>query len=111
MATSTAPALHWTFRKDMNKTEFIDAIASAHDTLPRTEAARVIETALDTLDREMKRGGSVQITGFGSFSTVKRKARQGRNPETGEAIRIAASTLPKLSAGATLKALVATNKK
>jgi nucleoid DNA-binding protein len=65
----------------------------------------------DTLGREMKRGGSVQITGFGTFSTVKRKARQGRNPKTGEAIRIAASTLPKYSAGATLKALVATKKK
>ncbi len=95
----------------MNKTEFIDTIATAHETLPRTEVARIIDTALDTLGKEMRRGGSVQITGFGTFSTVKRKARQGRNPKTGEAIKITARTLPKFSAGATLKALVATKKK
>lgn len=95
----------------MNKTEFIDAIAAAHESLPRTEVARVIETALDTLGREMKRGGAVQITGFGTFSTAKRKAREGRNPKTGEAIKIPAMTLPKFSAGSSLKALVATKKK
>jgi DNA-binding protein HU-beta len=95
----------------MNKTEFIDTIAAAHETLPRTEVARIIETMLDTLGHEMKRGSAVQITGFGTFSTAKRQARDGRNPKTGEAIKIPAMTLPKFSPGAGLKALVATKKK
>jgi DNA-binding protein HU-beta len=94
----------------MNKTEFIDAVAAAHDNLPRTEVARVIETALDTIGNEMKRGRTVQITGFGTFSTAKRKARAGRNPKTGEAINIDAMTLPKFSAGSKLKELVGKSK-
>jgi DNA-binding protein HU-beta len=106
-----ARPLQLIFRRDMTKTEFIDTIGSGYDTLPRTEFAHVIETALDRVGREMKPGGSVQITGFSTFSTVKRKARRGRNPETGEPIKISAMMLPKFSAGTTLKALVATKNK
>ena len=90
----------------MNKTEFVDAIAASHDHLPRAEVARIVGTLIDTIGNEIKRGRTVQITGFGTFSTVKRKARKGRNPKTGEPIKIAAMTLPKFSAGKALKDLV-----
>lgn len=68
-----------------------------------------MESIIDTLGTEMKRGRKVQITGFGTFATVRRKARMARNPKPGEAIKVPATTVPKFSAGATLKALV--NKK
>jgi len=92
----------------MNK-EFIDSIAAQHDHLSRAEVARIVESIIDTLGTEMKKGHKVQITGFGTFATLRRKARNGRNPKTGEAIKVPATTVPKFSAGTTLKALV--NKK
>lgn len=95
----------------MNKSEFIDAVAAAHPSLSRAELARVLQTILDTLGQQIQRGRSVQLTGFGTFSTTRHKARTGRNPKTGEPVRIPANTLPKFTAGAKLKALVATNKK
>ncbi|MCK7500609.1 MAG: HU family DNA-binding protein [Comamonadaceae bacterium] len=70
------------------------------------KSARIVGTLIDTIGNEIKRGRTVQITGFGTFSTVKRKARKGRNPKTGEPIKIAAMTLPKFSAGKALKDLV-----
>ena len=94
----------------MNKTEFIDAIAASHGNLPRAEIGRIVGTLIDTIGSEIKRGRTVQITGFGTFSTVKRKARRGRNPKTGEPIKIAAMTLPKFSAGKALKDLVSKKK-
>jgi nucleoid DNA-binding protein len=74
------------------------------------EVARIVGTLIDTIGNEIKRGRTVQITGFGTFSTVKRKARKGRNPKTGEPIKIAAMTLPKFSAGKALKDLVSKKK-
>lgn len=95
--------------KTMNKKEFIDSIAAQYEHLSRAEVARIVETIIDTLGTEMKRGRKVQITGFGTFGGVRRKARKGRNPKTGEAIKVPATTVPKFTPGATLKALV--NKK
>jgi len=90
----------------MNKTQFIDSVAARHDHLSRAEVARIVESVIETLGTEMKRGRKVQITGFGTFGAVRRKARNGRNPKTGEAIKVPATTVPKFSAGAALKALV-----
>ncbi len=94
----------------MNKKEFVDSIAANYEHLSRAEVGRIVETILETLTTEMKRGRKVQITGFGTFGTVKRKARKGRNPRTGEAVKVAAATVPKFTAGATLKAVVGKKK-
>ena len=94
----------------MNKKDFIDAVAASHSNLSRAEVSRIVGTIIDTIGSEIKRGRKVQITGFGTFSTSKRKARKGRNPKTGEPIKVAAMTLPKFSAGKALKDLVAKKK-
>lgn len=94
----------------MNKKEFIDAVAASHDNLSRAEVGRIVATVLDTISNEIKRGRKVQITGFGTFATTKRKARKGRNPKTGEPIKVPAMTLPKFSPGRTLKELVSKKK-
>jgi|MudIll2142460700_1097286.scaffolds.fasta_scaffold1418933_1 DNA-binding protein HU-beta len=94
----------------MNKKEFIDAIAASHPNVSRAEVGRIVGTLINTIGNEIKRGRKVQITGFGTFSTSKRKARKGRNPKTGEPIKVAAMTLPKFSAGRALKDLVAKKK-
>lgn len=94
----------------MNKKEFIDAVAKSHPDVSRVEVARIVATIIDTIGNEIKLGRSVQITGFGTFSTVKRKARRGRNPKTGEPIKIASMTLPKFSAGKGLKDRVSRKK-
>ena len=94
----------------MNKTEFIDAIAASHPNVSRAQVGRIVGPLIDAIGNEIRRGGKVQITGFGTFSTSKRKARKGRNPKTGEPIKVAAMTLPKFSAGKALKDLVAKKK-
>lgn len=92
----------------MNKTELLAAIAKRSDTT-QADAGRVLDALLAEIQATLAKGGEVAITGFGKFSTSKRAARTGRNPQTGETIKIAASTSPKFSAGAVLKAAV--NKK
>lgn len=73
-----------------------------------TKAAseRIVEAVLDTIVKTMSRGEDVAITGFGTFRVVKRAAREGRNPKTGEKIHIAASVKPKFRAGKLLKEAV-----
>ena len=94
----------------MNKSEFVAAIAKeTHGT--QAEASVFLEAALKVIQSTLAGGGEVAITGFGKFSTSKRAARTGRNPQTGEALKIAAATLPKFSAGAVLKAAVGKKKK
>lgn len=94
----------------MNKSDLIDTVAASHPNVSRAEVGRILATIIDTIGTEMKRGRKVQITGFGTFSTSKRKARKGRNPKTGEPIKVAAMTLPKFSAGKSLKDLVGKKK-
>lgn len=94
----------------MNKSEFVAAIAKEADST-QAEAGRVLEAAIAVIQSTLAKGGEVSITGFGKFSTTKRAARTGRNPQTGETIKIAASTLPKFTAGAVLKAAVSKKKK
>ncbi|NLC30868.1 MAG: HU family DNA-binding protein [Candidatus Moranbacteria bacterium] len=91
--------------KNINKAELVDAVATKTD-LSKKEVTAVIETLLDKITEEMRKGNKVTITGFGIFKTSKRAARQGRNPQTGATIKIAATTVPKFSAGKGLKEAV-----
>ncbi len=72
----------------------------------KAEAERHVEAVFDTIVKSLGRGEEVAITGFGTFRVVKRAARQGRNPKTGETIQIAASIKPKFRAGKLLKEAV-----
>jgi DNA-binding protein HU-beta len=90
----------------MNKSELVDAIARESG-LTKTDAARSLDAFVTTVSKTLKKGDDVAITGFGKFSVAKRAARTGRNPQTGEAVKIKASKTPKFSAGATLKEAVA----
>lgn len=84
----------------MTKQEFIEKVAK-ETKLSKTEVAEVINTGIDVITNNIKKG--VVLTGFGTFSVSKRKAREGRNPKTGEAIKIPAMKVPKFKAGKTLK--------
>ncbi len=86
----------------MNKSELIDAVAESAD-LPKAAAARAIEALVDTITNSLKAGDSVTLVGFGTFTAKARPARTGRNPQTGETINIAASTVPVFKAGKALK--------
>ncbi len=90
----------------MNKTELVSTVAK--DTgLSRVDAGRALDATIAAIEKTLKAGGEVSITGFGKFSVANRAARRGVNPATGERIRIKASRAPKFSAGATLKDAVA----
>ena len=86
----------------MNKAELIDAIADSAD-LSKASAARALDSAIDTITKALKKGDSVTLVGFGTFSVRKRAARTGRNPRTGETIKIKASKVPGFKAGKALK--------
>jgi len=86
----------------VNKSELVDAIASAAD-LPKTAAGRALDAVIGAITAELKDGGSVSLVGFGVFSVKERAARTGRNPRTGEAIEIAAAKIPSFKAGKALK--------
>ena len=94
----------------MNKSELIEAVA-ADTGLTKADSALVLESVLGSVTKTLKKGDDVIITGCGKFSVVKRAARQGVNPRTGERVKIKASKAPKFSAGATLKAAVSGKKK
>jgi DNA-binding protein HU-beta len=89
----------------MNKSELVEAIA-ADSGLTKADAGRAVESLVGTVSKALKKGDEVSITGFGKFSVVKRAARQGVNPRTGERVKIKASKAPKFTAGATLKQTV-----
>ena len=86
----------------MNKAELIEAIAKQAD-LSKAAASRALDAAVGAIKKSMKKGDSVSIVGFGTFSTRKRGARTGRNPQTGAAIKIKASRVPKFKPGKALK--------
>jgi len=92
----------------MNKAELIDAMAKETG-LTKKDAGAALASFIATVSKEMKKGGSVQLIGFGTFEVGKRAARTGRNPQTGEAIKIKAAKTPKFKAGKALKDTV--NKK
>lgn len=86
----------------MNKTELIEHIAH-NAALSKMGAARALEATLSAVRQTLKKGGKVQLTGFGTFEVSKRAARTGRNPRTGEPVKIAAARVPKFSPGKALK--------
>lgn len=89
----------------MNKAELIEAIAGETD-LSKAATGRVLEAMLGTIVRTVAKKEDVQLIGFGSFKAAKRAARTGKNPRTGEPVKIAAATMPKFTAGAAFKTAV-----
>ncbi len=94
----------------MNKTQLVDAVASDSG-LSKADSSRAIESVLATVTKNLKKGEDVSITGFGKFSVVKRAARQGVNPRTGERVKIKASKAPKFTPGAAFKQAISPKKK
>ena len=86
----------------MNKTELVEQIAQKAD-LSRRDAEQAVDAALKTIEEQLASGGEITLTGFGKFHVAERGARQGRNPQTGATIQIAASRVPRFSAGSKLK--------
>ena len=86
----------------MNKNEFIDRVADLSG-MTKADAGRAVDAVFDAITETLKKGDDVRLVGFGTFSAAKRAARDGRNPRTGETIKIPASTQPKFSAGKGLK--------
>ena len=89
----------------MNKAELINAVAAKAD-VSKKDAATVIDATIATVTKALADGDKVQLIGFGTFEARKRAARQGKNPQTGKAIKIAACKVPAFKAGAALKAAV-----
>ncbi len=89
----------------MTKNEFVDRVAE-NSGLGKGEAAKAVEAVLETIQEVLSRGGDISFTGFGKFTVADRSARQGVNPQTGEKIQIAASRVPRFSAGSSLKSAV-----
>ena len=85
----------------MNKGDIINEVAKA--TCSKAEAVKAVDTFLEAVKKALKKGESVTLVGFGTFSVAKRAARKGRNPQTGDAIKIAARKVPKFTAGKALK--------
>lgn len=86
----------------MNKSELVEAVASAAD-LSKADSARAVDGVIAAVTEALKSGDQVTIVGFGTFLVRKREARTGRNPRTGQAIKIAASNVPAFKAGKALK--------
>ena len=86
----------------MNKTELVAAMAEAAE-ISKKDAEKALKAFTDVVADELKKGGKVQLVGFGTFEVSERAEREGRNPQTGETMKIAASKSPKFKAGKALK--------
>jgi len=86
----------------MTKAELIEVIAK-DSKVSKAAAGKALNSFITNVTKALKKGNKVTLVGFGTFSVTKRKARKGRNPQTGEAIKIKASKVAKFKAGATLK--------
>ena len=86
----------------MNKADFVGAVAGAAE-LSKADAGRAIDAMIEVVKKALKKGDSVSLVGFGTFQVRKRAARQGRNPRTGQTIKIKASKIPSFKAGKALK--------
>jgi len=86
----------------VTKSEFVDQVA-AESGLTKGDAGKAVDAVLHTIEDTLKRGSEVNFSGFGKFSVAERGARQGVHPRTGEKMEIAASRVPKFSAGSGLK--------
>lgn len=89
----------------MNKTELVSSIAEKAD-LTKKDAERALSAFFSSVEEALVRGEKVQLVGFGTFEVRERKARMGRNPQTGEEIQIDASKVPAFKAGKALKEAV-----
>lgn len=89
----------------MNKKELIDSVAQEAE-LTKEAAAAAVDATLDSIMHALKDGDSVRIVGFGNFEVAERKASNGRNPRTGEPLKIPASRVPKFKAGKAFKEAV-----
>ena len=89
----------------MNKTEFVAAIAEQAG-ISKKDAEKAVKAFTDVVADELKKGGKVQLVGFGTFEVAERAARESRNPQTGKAMPIAASKAPKFKAGKALKDMI-----
>jgi DNA-binding protein HU-beta len=92
------------FRRNfiMNKTELINAVSEKSE-LTKKDATKAVDALLEVLTESLVKGDKVQLIGFGNFEVRDRAARSGRNPQTGEAIEIAASKVPAFKPGKALK--------
>ena len=91
----------------MRKPELVDEVMTAAGLETKAQAERAVDAVFDAVTKSLSRGEEVAVTGFGTFKVSKRSARMGVNPRTGEKIQIAAKTVPKFSAGKSLKDAVA----
>ncbi len=89
----------------MNKAQLIEKIALATE-LTKADTERVLDATMDMIRKTVKKGDDVKLVGFGTFTKAKRKARTGRNPQTGKAIKIPAAWYPKFRPGSEFKDLV-----
>lgn len=86
----------------MNKTELVAAMAEQAG-VSKKDAEKTLKAFTDVVADELKKGGKIQLVGFGTFEVAERAAREGRNPQTGKTMKIAASKAPKFKAGKALK--------
>ena len=93
----------------MNKTELIEIVATEAD-LSKAAAGKALEAVTAAIVKAVSKGDTVTLIGFGTFKSSKRAARTGRNPQTGKELKIAATTVPRFTAGAGFKAAVAGKK-
>lgn len=89
----------------MNKGELVDAMASEAK-ITKADASRALQAFMNATTKSLKKGDRVALVGFGTFSVAKRAARNGRNPQTGKPIKIAAKKVAKFKAGAELASKV-----
>ena len=89
----------------MNKTELVAAISEKIE-LTKKDSEKALKALIDVVAEELKKGEKVQLVGFGTFEVAERAASEGRNPQTGETMTIAASKNPKFKAGKALKDMV-----
>ncbi|MCL4132147.1 UNVERIFIED_CONTAM: hypothetical protein GTU68_038410 [Idotea baltica] len=89
----------------MNKSELVESMA-ADAGISKAAAKKALDSVMGNVEKTLKKGGRVSLVGFGSWSVSKRAARDGRNPQTGKTIKIAAKNVVKFKPGAELKSSV-----
>jgi DNA-binding protein HU-beta len=105
----TSVSIHQERHATMNKSELIEIAAKEAD-ITKASAEKVLAAIIGAITKAVSKGDSVALIGFGSFKASKRAARTGVNPKTGEKLKIAATTVPRFTAGAGFKAAVAGKK-
>lgn len=86
----------------MNKAQLVEQLATDLE-ITKADCERVLDATIELVKKSVKKGDDVTLVGFGTFTRSKRKARTGRNPQTGEAIKVPACTVPKFRPGKAFK--------